>query len=71
MHEHPPQISIWPLVMALAIMVIAAGIMATWIVALIGIALLIVAIFGWAGENRSADLAAHPVEAEIEEQRHE
>lgn len=71
MHEHPPQISVWPVVMAFAIMVLAAGILAHWIVALLGIALLIVSIFGWAGENRSADLAAHPVEVEVEELRHE
>jgi multisubunit Na+/H+ antiporter MnhC subunit len=71
MHEHNPQISVWPLVMAFAITLIVIGIMATWIIALVGIAALIVAVFGWAGENRSADLAAHPVEIEHEERRHE
>jgi len=71
MHEHNPQISVWPLVMAFAITLIVIGIMATWIIALVGIAALIVVVFGWAGENRSADLAAHLVEIEHEERRHE
>ena len=71
MHEHNPQISVWPLVMAFAITLIVIGIMATWIIALVGIAALIVSVFGWAGENRSVDLAAHPVEIEHEERRHE
>jgi len=71
MHEHTPQISIWPLVLAFAITLIVIGIMATWIIALLGIAVLIVSIFGWATENRAADLAAHPLEIEAEEHRHE
>ncbi len=71
MHEHVPQISVWPPVMAVAIILIAIGILATWIIAVVGIILLIVSIFGWANEIRAADLAANPVEVEHEERRHE
>lgn len=71
MHEHTPQISIWPLVMAFALTLIVVGIMATWIIALVGIAGLIVSIFGWASENRAADVEAQSVEVEREERRHE
>jgi len=49
---HLPQPSWWPIVLALGILLIALGIVFTWIISLLGVAVLLGAIVGWTLENR-------------------
>lgn len=70
MSEHTPQLSIWPMLVGLALTLMAIGVLATWIIAVIGILLLLYSLWMWVEENRVTS-AQHPVEVHIEEHRHE
>ncbi|MEJ2711139.1 MAG: cytochrome c oxidase subunit 4 [Anaerolineales bacterium] len=49
---HLPQPSWWPIVLALGVLLIALGVVFTWIASLLGVAVLLGAIIGWTLENR-------------------
>lgn len=70
MSEHTPQLSIWPMLVGLALTLMAIGVLATWIIAVIGILLLLFSLWMWVEENRVTG-EQHPVEVHIEEHRHE
>ncbi len=70
--EHAPQISIWPVLVGLAVTLIAIGILATWIVGVLGIVLLLYSLWNWSQENRvMEDLHSAVLEAGSEEHQHE
>ena len=72
MNEHTPQLSIWPVLLALALTLMISGILSTWIVSVIGIALLLFSVYGWTQENRaSSEIMTEPLETEMEDPRHE
>lgn len=50
---HLPQPSWWPIVLALGVLLIALGVVFTWIIGLLGVAVLLGAIIGWTLENRT------------------
>ncbi|HSB89133.1 MAG TPA: cytochrome c oxidase subunit 4 [Anaerolineales bacterium] len=56
---HLPSPSFWPIVLAASVLLVAAGILSTWIVSLVGVVGLIASIVGWVLENRQAGEAAH------------
>lgn len=70
MNEHTPQLSMWPPILGFAITMIAAGVLSTWIVSVLGIVLLLISVWNWAQENR---LTSHNEEitVEAEESQHE
>jgi hypothetical protein len=67
-HEHLPQLSAWPVVLALGVTLILAGVISSWIVSVVGIALLLFSIWNWSQENR---ILSPDDEAEAEEVQHE
>jgi hypothetical protein len=67
-HEHLPQLSVWPVVLALGVTLILAGVISSWIVSLVGVALLLFSIWSWTQENRILSLDN---EADAEEVQHE
>jgi cytochrome c oxidase subunit 1 len=50
---HLPQPSWWPIVLALGVLLIALGVVFTWIIGLLGVVVLLGAIVGWTLENRA------------------
>ncbi|HWR64638.1 MAG TPA: cytochrome c oxidase subunit 4 [Bellilinea sp.] len=52
---HLPSPSFWPIVLAFSLALIAAGVVTTVIVSIVGIVVMLVAIAGWTMENRSAE----------------
>lgn len=70
MSEHTPQLSIWPMLVGLALTLMAIGVLATWIIAVIGIVLLLFSLWMWVEENRLTG-AQHTREVLAEEQPHE
>lgn len=72
MNEHAPQLSIWPILVAFALTLMAIGVLSTWIVAVLGILLLLYTLWAWVQENRvTGHPDAHPVIVEVEDKRHE
>jgi type IV secretory pathway TrbD component len=67
MNEHTPQLSVWPILVALALTLIMIGILFTWIVALLGVLTLLVSLWMWVQENR---LTAEHIFVEDEEHKH-
>jgi len=63
MKEHPdihvPGPSYWPIVSAGGLVLIAIGVVSSFIVSLLGILVLLTAIGGWATENRAQEEADH------------
>jgi hypothetical protein len=63
MKEHPdihaPGPSFWPIVLAGGLVLIAIGIVSSFIVSLVGILVLLTAIGGWAMENRAEEEVDH------------
>lgn len=57
MKEHPeihmPEPSFWPIVLAIGLLLIASGVVSSVITSLVGVAVLLTAIAGWALENRA------------------
>ncbi len=71
MNEHTPQLSVWPIVVGLSLTLMAAGILSSIIVTLVGILLLLYSLWMWVQENRAAEHAHQSVEVESEDRRHE
>jgi hypothetical protein len=70
--EHAPQLSIWPILVGLAITLIAIGILATWIAGVLGVVLLLYSLWSWSQENRAGEeMHAVAIEAGTEEHSHE
>ena len=63
MKEHPdihvPGPSYWPIVLAGGLVLIAIGVVSSFIISLVGILVLLTAIGGWAMENRAEEEADH------------
>jgi len=70
MNEHTPQLSVWPMLVGLALTLLAIGVLATWIIAVVGVVLLLFALWMWVDENRVTG-HAHSVEVHSEELPHE
>lgn len=71
MSEHTPQLSVWPIVVGLALTLMAAGVLSSILVTLVGVLLLLVSLWMWVQENRATEHAHQPVEVESEDRRHE
>ncbi len=56
---HVPGPSFWPIVLAGGLVLIAIGVVSSFIVSLVGILILLTAIGGWAMENRAEEEADH------------
>lgn len=56
---HVPGPSFWPIVLAGGLVLIAIGIVSSFIVSLVGILVLLTAIGGWAMENRAEEEVDH------------
>ena len=56
---HVPGPSYWPIAAAGGLVLIAIGVVSSFIVSLVGILVLLTAIGGWAMENRSEEEANH------------
>jgi cytochrome c oxidase subunit I len=59
--DHLPSPSFWPIVLALGLALIAQGVVSDILTSLVGVLVIMVAIAGWALENRAAE----------QEERHE
>jgi hypothetical protein len=63
MKEHPdihvPGPSFWPIVLAGGLVLIAIGVVSSFTFSIVGILVLLMAIGGWAMENRSEEEADH------------
>ena len=63
MKEHPdihmPPPSYWPIVLAGGLVLIAIGIVSGLTISIVGIIVLLIAIGGWAMENRAEEEAEH------------
>lgn len=53
--ETTPLLSYWPILLALAVLLIAVGVVSTFIVSIFGLFLLFVTIIGWVWENREME----------------
>jgi cytochrome c oxidase subunit 1 len=57
MKDHPdihlPSPSYWPITLAFGMMLIAVGVVSTFIISIVGIVVLLVSIAGWTMENRA------------------
>ncbi len=70
--EHEPQLSLWPPLVGLGAVLIAIGILATWIIAVIGIVLLLYSLWSWSAENRiQYEVHVEPTGDHSEETQHE
>jgi hypothetical protein len=54
-----PSPSYWPILLAASVTLIAAGVLSTWILSLVGVVGLIASIVGWVLENRPSGEAHH------------
>ncbi len=52
---HVPGPSYWPIVLAAGLALIAVGVVSSFVISLVGVIVLLVAIGGWAMENRSEE----------------
>jgi cytochrome c oxidase subunit 1 len=59
---HLPEPSYWPVILAIGLVLIAAGIIFSLIISLIGVIILLTAIVGWTLENRSRSILLKEVE---------
>jgi len=57
--DHLPSPSIWPIVLALGLMLIAAGVVSNILISLGGVLVMLGAIAGWTLENRAAGQEDH------------
>jgi cytochrome c oxidase subunit 1 len=53
---HLPKPSYWPIVLALSVLLIAAGVVFSWILSLVGVISLLAALVGWTLENRTRSI---------------
>jgi len=56
---HVPPPSFWPIILAGGLVLIAIGIISSFTVSIVGVIVLLVAIGGWAMENRAEEDAHH------------
>ncbi len=56
---HLPSPSYWPIVLAFGLVLIAIGVVSSFIVSIVGIIVMLVAIAGWTLENRAAGQEEH------------
>jgi hypothetical protein len=49
-HVHAPAPSIWPMVLAGAITLVAFGVITSWVFSGVGVVLMAWALYGWIGE---------------------
>ena len=63
MDDHPdihlPAPSYWPIVLALAMTLVAAGLVFNVFLSMVGVIGILAAIAGWTWENRTAEQEAH------------
>ena len=63
MKEHPdihvPPPSYWPIVLAGGLVLIAIGVISSFVVSIVGIIVLLISIGGWAMENRAEEEEMH------------
>lgn len=50
---HLPGPSYWPIILALSVLLIAVGVVFSWILSLVGVVSLLAALVGWTLENRA------------------
>jgi cytochrome c oxidase subunit 1 len=56
---HVPPPSFWPILLAAGLVLIAIGVISSFVVSIVGIIVLLVAIGGWAMENRAEQELHH------------
>lgn len=56
---HLPSPSLWPIVLAFGMALIAVGVVSSIFVSIVGVVVLLVAIAGWTLENRAAGQEEH------------
>ncbi len=71
MSEHTPQLSVWPLLVGLALTLMVAGVLSSVIVTALGALLLLYSLWAWVQENRRTAQAHQTEEIEPKERRHE
>jgi len=63
MKEHPdihlPPPSYWPIALAFGLVLIAIGVVSSFIISIVGIVVMLVAIAGWTMENRALGQEEH------------
>jgi cytochrome c oxidase subunit I len=63
MNEHPdihiPPPSFWPILLAGGLVLIAIGVVSSFFVSILGIIFLLIAVGGWAMENRAEEEPDH------------
>jgi len=59
---HIPRPSLWPLVLAIGLTMIMAGVISTLWVSLLGLGVLLIAIWRWTQENREFSREVDPQE---------
>ena len=63
MKEHPdihiPPPSFWPFLLACGLVLIAIGVVSIFIVSILGVIVLLIAVGGWAMENRTEEESDH------------
>jgi hypothetical protein len=63
MNEHPdihiPPPSFWPILLAGGLVLIAIGVVSSFIFSILGIIVLLIAVGGWAMENRAEEESEH------------
>ena len=56
---HVPPPSFWPIVLAGGLVLIAIGVISSFTVSIVGVIILLIAIGGWAMENRAEEETHH------------
>ena len=64
--ESNPPISLWPILLAMGLTALVAGVVTSLIVSLVGLVLMLVALGGWVQESRLFGLAEATSETEEE-----
>jgi cytochrome c oxidase subunit 1 len=49
---HLPAPSYWPIILALSVLLVAVGVVFSWMISLVGLVLLLASLVGWTLENR-------------------
>ncbi len=53
-----PAPSFWPIVLAFGLLLMAVGVLFSWIISVVGVIILLVSLVGWTLENRSESVEA-------------
>ena len=56
---HLPPPSFWPIILASGLLLIAIGVVSSYLYSIIGIVVLLIAVGGWAMENRAEEEGHH------------